>query len=115
MPSDNIARNPAHDRRMGQGNSALRHHFHEISKAELEPQIPADAEDDDLPVKMAALEKISNAQHSGSLPQKASFGEYAWLLPFAPEPLKRRRRRFRPRLHRSRVRVTMGDTSWMSR
>jgi len=81
-----IARNPAHDRRMGQGNSALRHHFHEISKAELEPQIPADAEDDDFPVKMAALEKISNAQHSGSLPQKASFGEYAWLLPFAPEP-----------------------------
>ncbi|MGP0008830.1 MAG: hypothetical protein ACLPIG_09025, partial [Methylocella sp.] len=42
--------------------------------------------DDDLPVEMAALEKISNAQHSGSLPQKASFGEYAWLLSFAPEP-----------------------------
>jgi hypothetical protein len=44
-----IARYPAHDRGMGQENSALGHHFHEISKAEFEPQIPAHAEDDDLP------------------------------------------------------------------
>ena len=67
----NIALDPAHDRGMGQGNSALGHHFHEISKAQLEPQIPAHAEDDDLPVEMAALEKIIHAQHLGSLPPKA--------------------------------------------
>jgi hypothetical protein len=51
---------------MGQGNSALCHHFHQISKAEFEPQIPADAEDDDLPVEMAAFEKIIYAQHCRS-------------------------------------------------
>jgi len=64
----NIALDPAHDRGMGQGNSALGNHFHEISKAQLEPQIPAHAEDDDLPVEMAAFEKILNVQHSGSRP-----------------------------------------------
>jgi hypothetical protein len=68
-----VTRYPAHDHRMDQANSPLGHHFHEISKAELEPQIPADAGDDDLPVEMAALEKIINAQHPGSLPPKTSF------------------------------------------
>jgi hypothetical protein len=36
----NIARYPAHDPGVGQVHSALGHHFHKISKAELEPQIP---------------------------------------------------------------------------
>jgi hypothetical protein len=58
------------DRGVSQGNSALGHHFHEIAKAELEPEIPPDAEDDDLRVEMAALEKILNVQHSGSRPPK---------------------------------------------
>ena len=53
------------DRRMGQRNPAFDHHFHEIAKAELEPEIPAHAEDDDLPIEMAAFEKIINAQHAG--------------------------------------------------
>ena len=64
----NIALDSAHYRRMGQRNPAFDHHFHEIAKAELEPEIPAHAEDDDLPVEMAAFEKIINAQHAGSAP-----------------------------------------------
>jgi hypothetical protein len=71
LTSDTIIR--ATKPRMGQANSPLRHHFHEISKAEPEPQIPANAEDDDLPVEMTALEKIIYAQHLDSLPPKASF------------------------------------------
>jgi hypothetical protein len=42
-----------------------------ISKAELEPEIPAHAEDDDFLVEMAAFEKIINARHFGWLPPKA--------------------------------------------
>ena len=42
-------------------------HFNEASKTEFEPQIQAHAEDDDLPVEMAAFEKIINAQHPGQL------------------------------------------------
>jgi hypothetical protein len=81
-----IARYPAHDRGMGQRNASLRHHFHEISKAELESEIPTDTEDDDLPVKMAALEKIGNAQHQVSVSKRRVYGKYALLQPFAPEP-----------------------------
>jgi hypothetical protein len=55
-----------HDCRMGELNTALGHHLHQISKAEIEPEIPADAEDDDLLVEMPALEKIVNILHSGS-------------------------------------------------
>jgi hypothetical protein len=40
-------------------------------KTKLEPQIPAHAENDDFPVKMAALEKFINAQHAGSGPLMA--------------------------------------------
>jgi hypothetical protein len=53
-----VACNPTHDRPMGQRNSALGHHFHEISKAELEPQIPADTKDDNLLVELAPFEEI---------------------------------------------------------
>jgi hypothetical protein len=53
---------------VGQINSALSHHFHEIPKTEFEPEIPTHAEDDDLAVEMAALEEIINAGHPGSLP-----------------------------------------------
>ena len=65
------ALDPAHDRRMGQEHSALGHHFYEITKTELEPEIPADTEDYDLPVKIAAFEKSINARHFGSLLPKA--------------------------------------------
>ncbi len=67
-----IALEPAHDHRMSQCYAPLSHHFHEISKAELEPEIPAYAQDDDLPVEMAAFEKIIHVQQPGTRPQKAS-------------------------------------------
>jgi hypothetical protein len=38
--------------------------LHEIAKAELETQIPADTEDNDLAVELVALKKIIHAQHS---------------------------------------------------
>jgi hypothetical protein len=50
---------------MSQRNTSFGHHFHEISKAELEPKIPGNAKDDDLTVEMAAFEKIIHAQHLG--------------------------------------------------
>ena len=55
---------PPHDRRVRQRKPALGHHLHEITKAEFVPQIPAHAEHDDLPVEMAAFEKIVNVQHA---------------------------------------------------
>jgi len=54
-----IALDPAHDRRMRQGEPAFGHHLGEISKAELVSQIPAHAEHDDLLVKVPALEESS--------------------------------------------------------
>src|SRR5271165_2086527 len=57
---------------MRQRNPSLGHHLHEISKAELEPKIPADTKDDDFPVEMAPFEKIINAQHPGVRPQRAN-------------------------------------------
>src|SRR5580693_2062375 len=59
-----IALDPPHDRRVRQRKPALGHHLHEITKAEFVPQIPAHAEHDDLPVEMAAFEKIINVQHA---------------------------------------------------
>jgi hypothetical protein len=44
--------------------------FSEISEAELEPQIPPHAEDNDFRVEMAALEKIIHAEHPVARPQK---------------------------------------------
>lgn len=49
---------------MSRRYSAFGHHFHEISKAELEPRIPSHAKDDDLTVETAAFEK--NRLRSGS-------------------------------------------------
>jgi hypothetical protein len=62
---------------------------HEIPKAELEPEIPTHAEDDDFPVEMAAFEKIIYALHGGQPSSCRSLtGKYAPLAPFAPEPQK---------------------------
>ncbi len=54
---------------MGEQNAPLGHHLYEVSKAELEPKTPADAEDDDLPVEMAAFEKIIDVQHRATRPR----------------------------------------------
>ena len=55
---------------MGQRNATLGHDFYEISEADLEPQISANAEDDDFTVEMVAFEKIINVQHPSSHPPK---------------------------------------------
>jgi hypothetical protein len=57
---------PAHDRRVSQRQPAFRHHFHKVSVAELVSQIPAYAENDDVPIEMPAFEKIIDAQHPRS-------------------------------------------------
>src|SRR5271170_226684 len=67
-----IALDPPHDRRVRQRKPTLGHHLHEITKAEFVPQIPAHAEHDDLPVEMAAFEKIVNVQHAWSGSSRAN-------------------------------------------
>jgi hypothetical protein len=47
---------------MSRQNAPLGQQCHEISKAELEPRISADAEDDDLPIETPTLEKIIHAK-----------------------------------------------------
>ena len=56
---------PAHDGGVSQRKAALRHHLHQIAVAELEPQVPPHAQDDDLPVEVAALEQLIQCQEPG--------------------------------------------------
>jgi hypothetical protein len=67
-----VALDPTHDCRVRKGEPAFGHHFDEVSKAELVAQIPAHAEDNDLPVEMAAFEKIIHAQRARQLCRSAS-------------------------------------------
>ena len=67
-----IALDPPHDRRVRQRKPTLGHHLDEITKTEFVPQIPAHAEHDDLPVEMAAFEKIINVQHAWPSPANLS-------------------------------------------
>ena len=53
---------PTHDRRVHHRQAALGHHLRQIPKAELEPQIPPHAKDDDLAIKVAALEQLVQTQ-----------------------------------------------------
>src|SRR5580658_7439367 len=52
---------------MRQLNSPLAHHGHQIAIAELETQIPADAQHHDLLIKMAALEQFFHRNESHHL------------------------------------------------
>jgi hypothetical protein len=61
-----VALDPAHDRHVRQINYALCHHLYQFSETELEPQIPAHAQDDNFPLKMANLEKFINALHKNA-------------------------------------------------
>jgi hypothetical protein len=83
-----IALDPAHDRRMRQGEPAFGHHLGEISKAELVSQIPAHAEHDDLLVKVPALEESVHFRlRSSALSFDRFANDYAVSKQFAPEPL----------------------------
>ena len=70
---------------LGQRNFGLGHHFHEISKAELEPEIPAYAEDGDLLVEMGPLKRSSMLSIRVRFLQKRVHSKYASFLLFAPE------------------------------
>ena len=82
-----IALDPAHDRRVRQGEPAFGHHLDEISKAELVSQIPAHAEHDDLLIKVPALEKSVHFRlRSSALSFDRFANDYAVSKQFAPEP-----------------------------
>ena len=82
-----IALDPAHDRRMRQGEPAFGHHLGEISKAELVSQIPAHAEHDDLLVKVPTFEESVHFRvRSSALSFDRFANDYAVSKQFAPEP-----------------------------
>src|SRR5580700_7398398 len=53
-----ILLHPPKNSRMGQSDAALGHHLDKVAGAEFKGQIPPDAQDDDLLVKMPPLEEI---------------------------------------------------------
>src|ERR671919_543559 len=55
---------PTHDGRMRHRQPALGHHFDEIPVAELEANVPANAEDDHQAVEMAAFEQMVGECHA---------------------------------------------------
>src|SRR4029077_15946153 len=48
-----VALHPAHDRGMRHRQAALGHHLYQVAQTELEPKIPAPAQDDDFAVEVA--------------------------------------------------------------
>src|SRR5450755_2618791 len=46
-----VALHPAHDRRVRKRQAPLGHHLHQVSQAQLEPQVPPHAHDDDFAAK----------------------------------------------------------------
>jgi hypothetical protein len=83
---------------MGQIDAALSHHLDEISEAQFEPEIPTHTENNDLPIEMAPLEELVNAQHAGLLSLRLRVSEYDPTLQFAPEPSAQRDERGRRKL-----------------
>ena len=61
-------------------NAPIRHHDGQVSQAQFETRIPADTEDDDLPIEMPSLEQCFDRYeplHSVIIPDHGLF---------APEP-----------------------------
>jgi DNA topoisomerase len=57
---------PAHNGGVSQRQAAFRHHLHRVAVAELEAQIPSHAQDDDLPVRVAAREQLPDPEARSS-------------------------------------------------
>src|ERR1700731_647315 len=53
-----VTLDPAQNGGMGQQDSAFGHHFHQVPCAELVPQIPANAQNDDFLVELPTFEQI---------------------------------------------------------
>jgi hypothetical protein len=60
-----IVVHPAHDGSASHRQTALRYHLRQIAVTEFETQVPAHPKDDDLPVKVAALERLIETQEPG--------------------------------------------------
>jgi hypothetical protein len=69
-----------------QREPAFSHHLDEIAKAEFVSQIPADTEDNDLPIEVAPLKSSSTLNRQVSFTKSYAAAIYARLLIFAPEP-----------------------------
>jgi hypothetical protein len=69
--------------------ATLGHHLHQVSQTELEPKIPAHAQDDDFAVEVATLKQLRyGLQLAYRRPQPVQHANVADRTPpFAPEPL----------------------------
>src|SRR5580658_995298 len=87
---DGVSPHPTHNGRMGQRQAAFGHHLHQVSQAQLEAKIPAHAQDDDLAVKVAALEQSLDAHQLAHAHPSGSSADIiaGQILPFAPEPIR---------------------------
>jgi hypothetical protein len=76
-----------------QPNASIRHHDYQVPQTQFETRVPADTEDDDLPVEMSSLEQCFNRSeplHSAIIPDHGLF---------APEPRMRLRYKSLERRH----------------
>src|ERR1019366_9443082 len=83
-----VALDPAHDRRIDQGHSALGHHFHEITKAELVPEYQRTQRMMISRSKWRPLKRLSMHGISVRFFQSRVHAKYASHPQFAPEPLQ---------------------------
>src|SRR5215467_734262 len=69
--------------------AALGHHLRQVAQTELEPKIPAHAQDDDFAVEVATFEKLRyRLQLAHRQPQPAQHAKITDRAPsFAPEPV----------------------------
>ena len=61
----NIALKPTHNRGVRQSDASFSHHLDQIPEAQLKSEIPPNTDNNDLLIKMTALEEIVDAQHAG--------------------------------------------------
>jgi hypothetical protein len=76
----NVVPHPPQNRRVHKDHSALSHHFHEVTCTQLVPQIPANAQNDNLLIELPPLEQSLN------LSRRCHARDYPTLGNFAPQP-----------------------------
>jgi hypothetical protein len=82
-----IPPDPAQNRRSAQVQPALGHHLDQIAQAELIAQVPTNAQDDHLAVKMPSYKQVLDApQLAHSSPRLPKTTVLEWDSLFAPEP-----------------------------
>ena len=99
---------PAHDGGVRYRQATLRHHLHQVPVAELEVRLPLHAQDNDLTVKVAALEQFIQSQEPGHRPAFRLIGSHEYG----------RRRRLgaqtvctRARVQAGAIEIVLGDAS----